>query len=60
MQVRVGSWIRQKPLVGITGLKKMIGIIKKTWAKMSDRAKEEALKLSYSERVLSLIKNAIA
>jgi hypothetical protein len=39
---------------------KMIGIIKKTWAKMSDRAKEEALKLSYSERVLSLIKNAIA
>ncbi|MBK6607481.1 MAG: DUF4202 domain-containing protein [Leptospiraceae bacterium] len=35
---------------------KMIGIIKKTWAKMSDRAKEEALKLSYSERVLSLIK----
>ena len=39
---------------------KMIGIIQKTWAKMSDRAKEEALKLSYSERVLSLIKNAIA
>ena len=39
---------------------KMIGIIQKTWAKMSDRAKEEALKLSYSERVLSLIKKAIA
>lgn len=38
---------------------KMIGIIQKTWAKMSDRAKEEALKLSYSERVLSLIKKAI-
>ena len=38
---------------------KMIGIIQKTWAKMSDRAREEALKLSYSERVLSLIKNAI-
>lgn len=39
---------------------KMIGIIQKTWAKMSDRAKEEALKLTYSERVLSLIKKAIA
>jgi hypothetical protein len=39
---------------------KMIGIIQKTWAKMSDRAREEALKLSYSERVLSLIKKAIA
>ena len=38
---------------------KMIGIIKKTWAKMSDRAKEEALKLSYSERVLSLIQRAV-
>lgn len=39
---------------------KMIGIIQKTWAKMSDRAREEALKLSYSERVLLLIKKAIA
>ena len=38
---------------------KMIGIIQKTWAKMSDRAREEALKLSFSERVLSLIKKAI-
>ena len=38
---------------------KMIGIIQKTWAKMSDRAKEEALKLSYSERVLSLIQRAV-
>ncbi|HRG48869.1 MAG TPA: DUF4202 domain-containing protein [Leptospiraceae bacterium] len=39
---------------------KMIGIIQKTWAKMSSKAKEEALKLSYSERVLSLIKKAIS
>lgn len=39
---------------------KMIGIIQKTWAKMSDRAREEGLKLSYSERVLLLIKKAIA
>jgi len=39
---------------------KMIGIIRKTWAKMSDQAKQEALKLKYSERVLGLIKEAIA
>ncbi len=38
---------------------KMIGIIQKTWAKMSDRAKQEALKLKYSERVLGLIQKAI-
>ncbi len=39
---------------------KMIGIIQKTWAKMSELAKQEALKLKYSERVLSLIQRAIA
>lgn len=39
---------------------KMIDIIRKTWAKMSDKAKEEALKLNYSERVLGLIKKSIS
>lgn len=39
---------------------KMIGIIRKTWAKMSELAKQEALKLQYSERVLELIKKAIS
>ncbi len=39
---------------------KMIGIIQKTWAKMSEQAKQEALKLKYSERVLGLIQKAIA
>ena len=39
---------------------KMIGIIRKTWEKMSEFAKAEALKLHYSERVLGLIKKAIS
>jgi hypothetical protein len=39
---------------------KMIGIIQKTWAKMSDKAKQEALKLNYSEKVLGLIQKAIS
>lgn len=39
---------------------KMIGIIKKTWEKMSEHAKREALKLKYSDRVLSLIQKAIS
>jgi hypothetical protein len=38
---------------------KMIGIIKKTWSKMSDKAKQEALKLNYSKRVLMLIQKAL-
>ncbi|MBK8395397.1 MAG: DUF4202 domain-containing protein [Leptospiraceae bacterium] len=38
---------------------KMIDIIRKTWAKMSEQAKSEALKLQYSERVLKLIQKAI-
>ncbi|HMV45846.1 MAG TPA: DUF4202 domain-containing protein [Leptospiraceae bacterium] len=38
---------------------KMIEIIRKTWGKMSNKAREEALKLKYSERVLSLIQKAI-
>lgn len=39
---------------------KVIGILRKTWAKMSERAKEAALKLPLPERALSLIRKAIS
>jgi len=39
---------------------KIVDILKKTWKKMSEKGHQEALKLSYSEKVKSLIKNAIA
>lgn len=39
---------------------KMIGIVQKTWAKMSDKAHEKALALSYSEEAYALIKKALA
>lgn len=38
---------------------KIIDIIRKTWNKMSEDAKKEALKLKYSNKVLSLIQKAI-
>ncbi|GAA5218096.1 DUF4202 domain-containing protein [Corallincola platygyrae] len=39
---------------------KLIGIVKKTWAKMSDRGHEEALKLPLSEAMLTLVNKALA
>jgi len=40
--------------------KKIIGILKKTWAKMSEKGHKAALKLQYSPKATSLIKQAIA
>ncbi len=39
---------------------KLIDILKKTWIKMSDKGHEVALKLPFSEKSLSLIKQAIS
>ncbi len=39
---------------------KVIDIVQKTWKKMSNSGHEAALKLSYSEKGLSLIKKALA
>ncbi|CAL2057942.1 DUF4202 domain-containing protein [Tenacibaculum sp. 190524A05c] len=39
---------------------KVIDILKKTLKKMSDKGKEEALKVKYSEKSLSLVKQALA
>ena len=39
---------------------KMVSILKKTWAKMSDPGREMALTLSYSDKGLQLIKTALA
>ena len=39
---------------------KVIDILQKTWRKMSDKGHEAALKLSYSEKALALVKQAIA
>ncbi len=39
---------------------KVIDILKKTWAKMSENGHEAALKLNLSEKSLSLIKQALA
>jgi len=37
----------------------VIDILKKTWVKMSDKGHEAALKLSFSDKSLALIKRAI-
>ncbi|MFL1011445.1 DUF4202 domain-containing protein [Flavisericum labens] len=39
---------------------KVIDILKKTWVKMSERGHEEALKLPFSDKGLSLVKRAIS
>jgi len=39
---------------------KVIDILQKTWGKMSERGHQAALKLSYSEKGLDLIKQALA
>lgn len=39
---------------------KIIDILKKTWAKMSEKGHQEAMKINYSEKSLSLVKQAIA
>ena len=39
---------------------KVIDILQKTWKKMSEKGHAEALKIAYSEKSLSLIKQAIA
>ncbi|WP_269522235.1 DUF4202 domain-containing protein [Coraliomargarita parva] len=39
---------------------KVIGILQKTWAKMSDRGHEAALQLPLSDRALALVKKALA
>lgn len=38
---------------------KIIDIVKKTWAKMSDKGHDAALQLSYSDKGLSLVKTAL-
>lgn len=39
---------------------KVIDILQKTWVKMSEKGHSEALKIKYSEKSLSLIKQALA
>ena len=39
---------------------KLIDIVKKTWAKMSEAGHEAALQLSYSEKALAIIQKALA
>ncbi len=39
---------------------KLIDIVKKTWAKMSESGHEAALQLSYSEKALAIIQKALA
>ncbi len=39
---------------------KVIDILQKTWVKMSEKGHEAALKISYSEKGLALVKQAIA
>ena len=39
---------------------KVIDILQKTWKKMSDKGHEEALKLTFSEKGLALVKQAIS
>ena len=39
---------------------KVIDILKKTWVKMTEKAHKEALKISYSEKSLALVKKAIS
>lgn len=46
-------------LIAKTGEEKMIDILKKTWAKMSDPGREMALSLQYSDEGMRLIKIAL-
>lgn len=39
---------------------KLIDIVKKTWAKMSEKGHEAALRLSYSEKALAIVQKALA
>ena len=39
---------------------KVIDILQKTWKKMSEKGHAEALKLKFSDKSLSLVKQAIA
>ncbi|GAL67890.1 hypothetical protein JCM19301_2802 [Jejuia pallidilutea] len=39
---------------------KVIDILQKTWKKMSERGRNEALKLSFSERSTKLIHSALS
>ena len=39
---------------------KVIDILQKTWVKMSDKGHDAALKISYSEKSLALVKQAIS
>lgn len=39
---------------------KMIGILQKTWGKMSEAGRAEALKINLSERALTLVQKALA
>ena len=39
---------------------KLIDIVKKTWAKMSENGHQAALKLSYSDKALAIIQKALA
>ena len=47
-------------LIAKTDEEKMISIVKKTWAKMSDTAREKALKLTLSEGGSCLVSKALA
>ncbi len=48
-----------KEFVEKTPPEKMPGIIQKTWAKMSERARQEALKLSFPPEIVLLIQKSI-
>ena len=47
-------------LIGKTEPDKMVGILQKTWKKMSPAAREEALALPFSERETELLQRALA
>ncbi|GAA5494773.1 hypothetical protein Rhal01_00937 [Rubritalea halochordaticola] len=47
-------------LIMSTDEEKMIKIVQKTWAKMSERGQQEALKLSYSSQAKDMIEKALA
>lgn len=47
-------------LIADTESEKMLKIVKKTWAKMSERGHAEALKLSLSQTALAVVQKALA
>lgn len=47
-------------LIADTEEEKMIKIVQKTWAKMSDQGHQEALKLDLSEAALTIVRKALA